>query len=95
MQIVNLTKSSVSPAFYFYNIIILFIERFCLSPAQNNIPIWMQVHVNETTNDVLSRALDQLAIAVSITELASDYKGLHINIDCIFYRLPKVTVRCG
>lgn len=27
------------------------------------------MHVNETTNDVLSRALDQLAIAVSFTEL--------------------------
>ena len=94
MQIVNLTKSSVSPAFYFYNIIILFIEQFSLSPAQNNIPIWMQVHVNETTNDVLSRALDQLAIAVSI-KLASDHEGLHINMDCVFYRLPKVIVRCG
>ena len=81
MQIVNLTKSSVSPAFYFYTKIILFIEPFCLSPAQNNIPIWMQVHVNETTNDVLSRALDQLAIAVSVTELASDREGLHIDID--------------
>jgi hypothetical protein len=41
--------------------------HFCsLPPVQNNIPIWMQVHVNEITNDVLSRALDQLAIAVSV-----------------------------
>ena len=53
------------------------------------------MHVNETTNDVLSRALDQLAIAVSVTELASDHKGLYINIDYTFYRLPKVIVRCG
>lgn len=53
------------------------------------------MHVNETTNDVLSRALDQLAIAVSVMELASDREELHINVDRVLFRLPKVIVRCG
>lgn len=59
----------------------------------------MQVHVNETTDDVLSRALDQLAIAVSFTEpdrLLMIMKKYVFNVHCIFrYRLPKVIVRCG
>ena len=33
---------------------------------QNNIPIWIQVHPSQTTSSVLSKALEQLAIAVSL-----------------------------
>lgn len=57
------------------------------------------MHVNETTSDVLSRALDQLAIAVSFTELdrlLMIMKKYVFNIHFIFlYRLPNVIVRCG
>ena len=58
------------------------------------------MHVNETTSNVLSRALDQLAIAVSFTELdrlMMIMKEYVFNVHCIFFfnRSPKVIVRCG
>ena len=41
-------------------------ELFCSVP-QNNIPVWMEVHVTETARSVLLRAVELFGIAVSHT----------------------------
>ena len=60
---------------------------------QNNIPIWMQVHPSQTTSNVLPKALDQLAIAVSILVM-QQHNAMLVDNACMYMHVHSYMYMC-